>query len=123
MATKKRGFDRTQRVADLIQKTLGRMLLQDMPDPRFKFVTIVSVTVSRDLGYATVYVSMLQDDPEKIKETVADLNRHAKNLRYQVAQEVDLRVMPELRFVYDESTANGFRISSLLNAALKKEQK
>lgn len=119
----KRGFDRTQRVADLIQKTLGRMLLQDMPDRRFRFVTVVSVTVSRDLGYATVYVSVLSDDAQVIKETVADLNRHAKNLRYQVAQEVDLRVMPELRFVYDESTANGFRISSLLNAALKKEQK
>lgn len=119
----KRGFDRTQRVADLIQKTLGRMLLQDMPDRRFKFVTVVSVTVSRDLGYATAYVSVLSDDPEVIKETVADLNRQAKNLRYHVAQEVDLRVMPELRFVFDESTANGFRISSLLSAALKKEQK
>ncbi len=120
---KKRGFDRTQRVADLIQKTLGRVLLQDMPDRRFQFVTVISATVSRDLGYSTVYVSILSDDAETIKETVADLNRHAKHLRYQVAQEVDLRVMPELRFVYDESTANGFRISSLLNAALKKEQK
>jgi ribosome-binding factor A len=119
----KRGYDRTQRVADLIQKTLAQMLLQDMSDERFRLVTITGVTVSRDLSYAKVYVSVLMDDAEKIKQTVQALNRAAKSLRYYLAKEVDLRIVPELKFLYDETTAHGFHISGLIDAAVKKEKK
>lgn len=116
----KRGFDRTQRVADLIQKALAQMLLQDMSDDRFRLVTITGVTVSRDLSYAKIYVSVLLDEEEKIKQTVQALNRAAKSLRYHLAHAVDLRIVPELKFVYDEATAHGFRISNLIDSAIKK---
>lgn len=118
----KRGFERTQRVADLLQKTLAQLLLQEN-DGRFSLVTITSVTVTRDLSYAKVYVSVLLDEEDKIKETVKALNRSAKSLRYHLAHMVDLRIVPELKFVYDESTAHGFRISTLIDAAVKKEKK
>jgi ribosome-binding factor A len=116
----KRGFERSQRVADLIQKTLAQMLLEDMSDERFKLVTITSVSVSRDLSYAKVYVGMLIDEKEKIKETVDTLNRAAKALRYQLAQVVKLRIAPELKFIYDDSTARGFQLSHLINSIDKK---
>lgn len=120
MAHKRRGYDRTQRVADLVQKALAQILLEDMTDDRFRLVTITSVVVSRDLSYAKVYVSVLLDEDEKIKQTVAALNRSAKALRYQLAREVLLRIAPELKFVYDESTAHGFRLSMLIDSAVKK---
>ncbi len=120
---KKRGFDRTQRVADLIQKTLAQMLLQDMTDDRFHLVTVTSVNMSRDLSYAKVYVSVLEEEADKIKQTVDALNRSAKSLRYHLAQSVDLRIAPELKFVYDESTARGFKISNLIDAAMKDDKK
>ena len=116
----KRGFDRAQRVADLIQKTLAQMLLQDMSDERFRLVTLTGVTVSRDLSYAKVYVSVLMDEEDKIKQTVESLNRAAKALRYHLAHAVDLRIVPELKFIYDESTARGFHISNLINSTEKK---
>lgn len=119
----KRGFDRTQRVGDLIQKALAQLLLQDMSDERFHLVTVVSVSVTKDFSYAKVYVTVLMDDEEKIKATIHALNLAAKPLRYHLAREVDLRVIPELKFVYDESTARGFRISSLINEAMSKEAK
>lgn len=112
---KRRGYDRTQRVADLIQKALASILLQDMNDDRFRLVTVTSVTVSRDLSYAKVFISVLIDDAEQIKEIVEALNREVKPLRYQLAKAVKLRIAPELKFVYDESTAYGFRIRTLLN--------
>lgn len=118
----KRGFERTQRVADLIQKTLAPLLLQE-DDERFRLVTITDVTVSRDLSYAKVYVSLLTDEDDEIKQTVEALNHTAKSLRYQLAQAVDLRTVPELKFIYDESTARGFRISSLIDSAIKKKEK
>jgi len=116
----KRGFARSQRVADLIQKVLAQMLIEDMSDERFRFVTITSVTVSRDLSYAKIYVSMLIDEKDKIKETVDALNRAAKSLRYQLAQEVKLRIAPELKFIYDDSSLRGFHLSHLINAIDKK---
>lgn len=119
----KRGFERTQRIADLIQKSLAPMLLQDMVDERFRLVTITSVTVTRDLSYAKIYISILMDNEDQIKQTVEALNRAAKSLRYHLAREVDLRVVPELKFVYDESTARGFRISTLIDSAVKKSEK
>jgi|SRR5579885_36731 ribosome-binding factor A len=119
----KRGFERTQRVADLIQKALAQLLLQDMTDDRFRLVTITGVNVSRDLSYAKIYVSVLMDEKEKIQQTVTALNRAAKSLRYHLAKEVDLRIIPELKFVYDETTAHGFRISTLIDSAMKKSDK
>lgn len=119
----KRGYERRERVADLIQKTLAQMLLQDMSDDRFHLVTITGVNVTRDLSYAKVYISVLMDDEDKITATVAALNQAAKTLRYNLAHAVDLRIVPELKFVYDESTARGFRISSLIDSATKKDKK
>lgn len=119
----KRGFDRRDRVADLIQKTLAQLILEDMSDERFHLVTVTGVTLSRDLSYAKVYVSVLMDDEEKISATIAALNQSAKTFRYNLAHAVKLRIAPELKFLYDESTARGFRISSLIETATKKEKK
>ena len=119
----RRGFDRTQRIADLIQKSLAEILLREMGDERFRFVTITSVVVTRDLSYAKIYISVLEDDEAKIKEIVSALNRSVKHIRYQLAQAIELRIVPELKFVYDESAARGFRISHLIDAAVKKTDK
>lgn len=118
----KRGYDRTQRVADLIQRPLAQMLLQDT-DERFRFVTITSVTVSRDLSYAKIYVSVLNDDPAEIKKIIQALNQSAKSFRYQLAQAVKLRIAPELKFIYDEATVHGIKISNLIDEAMKKTDK
>ena len=121
MRAKKRGFDRSRRVADLLQRTLAQMLLQDLGD-RFHLVTVTGVTMSKDLSYAKVYVSMLFDDADKIKAVVKELNGIAKMLRYNLARAVKLRIAPELKFIYDESTAHGFRVSDAIDAAMKKNR-
>lgn len=119
----KRGFDRTARVADLIQKALAPIVQQEGDDQRFNLVTITGVTVSRDLSYAKIYVSVLRDEQSEIKSVIQALNRSAKAFRFSLAKAVKLRVMPELRFVFDESTVHGFHISNLIDAAVKKTDK
>jgi ribosome-binding factor A len=117
----RRGYDRTQRVGDMIQKALAQILIYEA-DERMRLVTITSVVVSRDLSYAKIYVSVLSDDPKQIKEVVAALNANMKSLRYHLVKEVELRIAPELKFVYDESTAHGFRLSNLIDEAVKKSE-
>ena len=118
----KRGFDRLQRIAELIKQTLSQILLHDMADERFRLVMITDVVVSRDMSHAKVYVSVLLDEEAKIKETVVALNKASKAMRYNLANQIDLRVAPELKFVYDESTARGFQITTLINSAIKKDE-
>jgi ribosome-binding factor A len=115
----KRGYDRTARVADLIQKALAPILQQEVSAP-IGLVTITGVAVSRDLSYATIYVSVLTDEQTKVKETIKLLNREAKNIRFSLAKAVKLRIVPEIKFVFDESTAHGFHISQLIDKATKK---
>jgi len=113
-----KGFKRTQRINDLIQTTLAEIILRQAKDLRFGMVTLTGVTVAHDLSHAKVFVSVLEED--KAKETLVALNNAAKYLRYELANAVELRVTPQLKFVYDDSTVRGSRITSLINNALKK---
>ncbi|OAI49390.1 hypothetical protein AYO45_02705 [Gammaproteobacteria bacterium SCGC AG-212-F23] len=112
-----KSYSRVQRVADLIQNTLADILEHEMRDPSFGLITITGVVVSPDFSHAKVYVSVLYDD--KADEAVASLNEAAKSLRYQLANQIELRVTPQLKFYYDDSTVRGAKISSLINEALK----
>ena len=116
----RRGFSRSERVADSIQRSLARTLLQEMHDERFRLVTLTGVVVSKDLSYAKVYISVLLEEKEEIQSIIKALNRAANKMRYHLAQDVDLRIVPELKFVYDESTKHGLAISSLIDFAIKK---
>lgn len=118
MAKQAKRFNRTQRVNDLIQTTLAEIIQQNAEDYRFGMVTLTGVEVSHDLAFAKIYVSVLEE--EKSKQILDALNNAAKFLRYELANAVDLRVTPELKFIYDDSTVRGNRISSLINSALKK---
>lgn len=113
-----KGYARVERVADLIQAALADILQKEAHDDRFGLVSITDVIVAKDFSSARIYVSVL--DEAKAKETVVALNQAAKFLRYRLAQEIDLRMTPTLKFFYDDTAVRGDRISSLINSALKK---
>lgn len=113
----KKSYSRIQRIGDLIRNTLAEILQHQAEEMHTGIITLTGVSVSQDLAHAKVFVSVLEDD--KAKETIKILNDAAKSLRYELAHAVKLRVTPELKFVYDDSTVRGNRISSLLNNALK----
>ena len=112
-----KGYNRNQRIADLIQTTLAEILQKNVEDTRFSMITLTAVEVAQDLSSAKVFVSVL--DEEKVVETIAALNNANKYLRYLLANAIELRVTPELKFVYDDSVVRGSRISSLINDVLK----
>lgn len=110
-------YNRKQRVGDLIQSELAILIQRESNELNIGMVTVTSVDVAPDLSYARVFVSILDDD--RIKETIAALNGAAKTFRYALAHAVKLRITPDLKFVYDDSTVRGNRITSLINNALK----
>jgi ribosome-binding factor A len=110
--------NRMDRVAHLVMTTLADILLKESEDTRFHMVTLTSLVLAKDMSSAKVFVSVW--DETKVVETIAALNNASKYLRYALAQsKIEMRVIPQLRFYYDDSTVRGNRISSLLNTALK----
>lgn len=118
-----REFKRTDRVADQLQQELAVLIQREVKDPRLGMVTVSGVTVSRDLGYADVYITLLGDnEAERIKENLAVLKRAAGFLRSQIARRIKLRHVPDLRFHYDESVVRGQRLSSLIDEAVASDR-
>ena len=116
---KQGGPDRMQRIAALVQNVLAELVQQEMQHTSFKLVTITGISISKDLSIAKVFVSTLLE--ENNKEVVAVLNEMAKLLRRALAGRVKLRIVPELRFFYDDSSSRGYHISSLIDKALEKK--
>ncbi|WP_148252543.1 30S ribosome-binding factor RbfA [Aidingimonas lacisalsi] len=118
-----REFKRTDRVADQLQKELAVLIQREIKDPRLGMVTISGVTVSRDLGYADIYITLLgENDLARIEENLGVLARARGFLRSQIARRIKLRHVPELRFHYDESIVRGEKLSSLIDEAVASDR-
>ena len=92
---------RTFKVADEIQKVVATVLLKDIQNPHLKFVTVSSVNVTKDLGYADIYVTSLNDkaDKERIEKA---LNSASGVFKRQLNKSLKMRKLPDLRFHFDE---------------------
>jgi len=105
------------RVAEQLQRELAVLVRDEIKDPRLGMVSISGAEVSRDLAYATVYISVLGDD-KAVADSLAVLNRAAGFLRHRLGQLMRIRVVPQLKFEFDSSLQEGARMDALIDAAL-----
>jgi ribosome-binding factor A len=115
-------FSRTRRIAQQLQQELAVILQRDMKDPRIGFVTVNDVDVSRDLSYAKVFVTFFEEDLTLVEQKIAALTAAAPYVRTLVAGRMKLRVMPELRFIYDSSLVEGMRMSNLVSQVITNDK-
>ena len=112
MAGQRKSFHRTDRVSAQMRRDLGTLVHDAVRELGLPSVSVSDVEVTRDLAHAKVFVTALQS--EKSVEAVKGLKEHAKEIRYQLAQVMKLRHVPELHFVYDDSVDRGERIDAIL---------
>jgi ribosome-binding factor A len=104
---------RLKRIQDQIRRVLSEILESKVSDPRVESAYITDVDVDRELDYANIYVSSLAG--EDMAEEILKGLEHARGfIRYTLSQEIDLRVMPKLRFYWDETPDRADRIEALL---------
>ena len=104
---------RCRRVAESIKEVAGRIVTQELSDPRIGFVTVTRVKVSPDLKQARVFFSVLGDG--KQRDLALDALRHAAGfIKRRCGDELDLRYTPNLRFEFDEGIDKSIRVSELL---------
>ncbi|MBJ7222596.1 MULTISPECIES: 30S ribosome-binding factor RbfA [unclassified Brenneria] len=113
-------FSRTQRVAQEMQKEIAIIIQREVKDPRIGMATVSGVEVSRDLAYAKVFVTFLNDnEPEQVKTAVKALQDASGFIRVLLGKAMRLRVVPELTFSYDNSLVEGMRMSNLVTNVVR----
>ncbi|RBW48874.1 30S ribosome-binding factor RbfA [Marinobacter sp. F3R11] len=118
-----REFSRIDRIGDQMQRELAQLIQREIKDPRLGMVTVNAVKVSRDLGYADIYVSLLSTEEltaesAEVKDSISVLNKAAGFLRGQVGRAMKLRVIPQLRFHFDALQGYSRRMDNLIREAV-----
>ena len=112
-----RDFKRTDRVGAELRRELGLLVHGAVRDHGLPSVSVSDVEVTRDLDWATVWVTTLL--PDQSVAAVKALNELAGEFRRSLSRSMRLRRVPELRFKYDDSVDKGERIDALLRQEAK----
>ena len=105
--------NRQERIASIIRKNITEIIQFEIRDPHLGFVTIPEVRVSKDFSCANVYVSFINEADEKPSLEV--LNKAKGYIRSELATKLDIRRVPEIRFVVDDGYKKEARIEELLS--------
>lgn len=85
--------------------------------------TVSGVEMSRDLAYAKVYVTFLNDkDEDAVKAGIKALQEASGFIRSLLGKAMRLRIVPELTFFYDNSLVEGMRMSNLVTSVVKHDE-
>ena len=109
-----------ERLNHAFQEEISMILMKEIKDEDIKFVTITGVDTSSDLSYAKVYYTVLDD--EKKETTKEALDKASSFIRTKLAERVEVRHTPELKFIYDKSIDYGNHIDDIIDNIHKKEE-
>ena len=104
---------RQRRVADQLREIISEVIRFEVEDPRLVGLTVMDVTVDRELEVAKVYVNSLKGEAAR-EEVMAGLTKAEGFLRREMGRRIHLRTTPELRFFWDETLSEADKIDALL---------
>ena len=104
---------RQDRINDSVTEEVSQ-IIREIKDPRVSgaLITVTAADVSADLKYAKIFYSCITGEDPELKK---GLKSAAGFVRSQLAKRLNLRITPEITFVYDESVEHGIKIASILN--------
>jgi len=109
-----------ERLGHIMSEEISRVIMEEVKDENIKFVTITACKISSDLSYAKVYFTTLEDS--KKEEITKSLNNASGFIRNKLFDKVEIRKMPTLNFVYDESIEYGNKIEEVIKNIEGKEK-
>lgn len=110
-----------ERLNHTFQEEISMIIMTEIKDEDIKFVTITGVDTTSDLSYAKVYFTVL--DETKKETTLEALTGAASFIRSKLAERVEIRHTPELKFIYDTSIEYGNHIEEIIDSINKEENK
>lgn len=107
---------RTDRLNSLLKEVISEVIRSKVRHPGVdEMCTVSRVSITPDLHYAKVYISVIGDDKKK-KETVDALNAAHGFIAVNASKEVTMRYFPELTFILDDSVDKHARIEDLIKS-------
>lgn len=103
---------KTDKIGSSFIREISRIIQNDIKDPKIKFVSLTGCDVTNDLSFAKVYITLLNDDFKE--ETLKALNNAANYIEIELSKRVEIRKMPQISFLYDESIEYGKKIEDKL---------
>ena len=106
---------RVPKIEDFLKKEISQIISSQVKDPRYKFLNIVDVKCSSDLGVAKVFYTIINgdiaDSPDK-----RSLEKFSSLVRSKLSKFMQIRRVPKLIFKYDESLERYNNSDALLNS-------
>lgn len=96
------------RINHSLVEEISYIIEREVKNKDIKFVTITGAKTSNDLGVAKIYFTTLDDTKKDI--TKKALNQASGFIRTKLFDRIDIRYMPKLEFIYDESIEYGNNI-------------
>ena len=104
-------FKRSDRLGHLLQREISNVLQLEVNDPRLRFVSVTGVRLADDLKDATVFVSIIGEDKQKIFDS---LLRAVSFIRTCAGKRCYLKFVPRLNFKLDLTAERASRVDHLL---------
>jgi ribosome-binding factor A len=111
----KKGFQRSDRVAEQVRRDLADLIRSELKDPRVGMISLTAVELTPDYAHAKVFFTTL--DTGHLEEVERGLKRAAGFLRRELGRRIHIHTLPELHFVYDNSLERGASMSLLIDKA------
>ena len=106
-----------ERINSNLVKELSYILATEVKNNDIKFVTITDCKITNDLSFAKVYFTTT-DDRVKVEK---DLNNASGFFRSLLAERLQIRHTPELKFIFDESIEYGQKIEKIIEELHKED--
>lgn len=103
---------RLQRVGQLLQEEVGLIIARSGIFPPDLLVTVIGATLSPDLLYATVHVSVYP--AEKAATALRQLESNIWELQQEINKRLRMRPVPKIRFMADRTEAEAEKIENVL---------
>ncbi|AFJ43065.1 30S ribosome-binding factor RbfA [Francisella orientalis] len=112
---------RVQRVASELQKVISLLLRTKIKDTKLATATITEIELSKDLSYAKVYYTCL--DIQEAQSIAKAFEKSKGFFRSSIAKSLNLRIVPNLKFIYDKSLDYGIEMEGKIQQALEADSK
>jgi len=115
---------KTERVNAELAKQITKIIAENVKDPRLgnAIVGVTKVYTTPDLKYAKVYLSIYAANDEERQEAYYTICRSKTFIRNMLKDSVQIRLLPELNFIIDDSVDYSIKIDEILNKIKKQDE-
>jgi len=107
---------RIEKINNLLRKEISKILITETEIPEGNLVTITKVSISTDVRYATIFISILGKEPG---QSLENIEKNTYHIQQQLNRRLKMRPVPRIKFAIDKEERKREIVERVL-AKLKK---